>query len=456
MVEAIADVPFYLVSVFIGIFILTYALIIYSKFNKHFAAFLGGVLVLLTAWLTRFILSEPLFTDEIMIEALSDDLIILAIIVGNLIIVDVGSKSGLFHFVSIKILKLTRGDPYKLMLYMGSLCVFLSIVVNNISAILISASLTIIACQKLEINPYSYILGQMVLVNVGGLYTLVSSVPNIIIGTTLEKELNFPGYFGYFSFLQIGIVVGTVMVLVTFFAFRYLLPTPNSPMSIEDRRKVVDEFDEWAAVTNKRFFWLTALILTVMVFLFVISSFIGLSVLVISLVGALAILLVSGQDFDEAIEAVDWPLLAFFTGLFVVVTSLKLVGAINMLAEFLESTVGTNLIIASVIILIVSAVLSGIVDNIVIAAALTPVIVTISEATGLNVIVLGWALIIGANLGGNFTPIGGPSNVIGISILAKRTGQKISWGDWKVPATMTLIQLVVGIILIVILSLLIG
>ncbi|MHA2364249.1 MAG: SLC13 family permease [Candidatus Hodarchaeales archaeon] len=456
MSEPIPDVPLYLIAVFIGIFIVTYALIIYSKFNKHFAAFLGGVLVLITAWLTRFVEGDPLFTDEVMVEALTDDLIILAIIVGNLIVVDVGSKSGLFHFISIKILKLTKGDPSRLMLYMGILCVTLSVVVNNISAILISSSLTILACQKLEINPYSYIMGQMILVNVGGLYTLVSSVPNIIIGTTLEKELDFPGYFGYFEFIQVGFIVATIIVFVTFISFRFLLPTPESVVSKEERQKIVDEFDEWAAVTDKNFFILTALVLTAMIFLFIISSFIGLSVVEISLAGAVAILLVSGEDFDKAIEAVDWPLLSFFAGLFVVVTSLKLIGAIKMLADFLQSIVGTNLIIAAIVILIASAFLSGIVDNIVIAAALTPVILTISEATGMSVLVLGWALIIGANLGGTFTPIGGPSNVIGISILAKRTGQKIGWGDWKIPAIVTLIQIVIGLFLITLMAILLG
>jgi Na+/H+ antiporter NhaD/arsenite permease-like protein len=193
-----------------------------------------------------------------------------------------------------------------------------------------------------------------------------------------------------------------------------------------------------------------------MIFLFVLSTFIGLSVLDISLLGATAMILVSGVDFDDAIKAVDWPLLAFFAGLFVLVSSLDLVGVINILAELIQSSVGTNLVIAALVILWISAILSGIVDNIVIAAALAPMILTVSDATGMSVLVLGWALIIGANLGGDFTPIGSPSNVIGMSILSKRTGDKIGWGGWKTPAIITVIHLIVASGILVVMAILLG
>ena len=440
-----------LLLIFIGILVVTYALIIYQSFNKHFAAFIGGILVLIAVWAVPLFLGIQLFTNEELVEHLAADLIILAIIVGNLIVVDIGSKSGLFHFISIKILKLTRGSPTRLMLYMGLLSVVLSVVVNNISAILISASLTILACQKLELNPQPYIMSQMILVNVGGLYTLVSSVPNIIIGTTLGDG------FGYLEFLfPYGIVIASILILTSFLSYRVLLPAPKGIATKEDREAIVATFDEWAAVTDKRFFYATTLILLVMILLFVSSTILGIDIVTISLAGAVAILLVSRVDFDTAIEAVDWPLLAFFTGLFTVISALDLIGAIGLLAQILGDVVGSDVIIAAIIILWVSAVMSGIVDNIVIAAALAPVIVTISAASGMSIIVLGWALIIGANLGGDFTPIGSPSNVIGISILAKRTGKTIGWGGWRIPATVTLIHLTIATFLITLMAILIG
>ncbi len=431
--------------IFVIIFVITYWLIIDHRVNKHFAAFLGGTLVLLAAWATRFITNDfqPLISEDALIEHMGADIVILVIIVGNLIVVDVGLKSGLFHFISIKILKLTHGDPKRLLLYMGLLSVALSVVVNNISAILISASLTILACERLDYDPHPYIISQMVLVNVGGLYTLVSSVPNIIIGTELGIS--------YFEFLQVGVVIASYLVIISLVAFLILLKLPKPTLSPEDREKIVKEFDEWAAVTNRRFFNATALILTVMVILFLFSSWIGLSIMTISLAGAVAMLIVSGVDFDEALKALDWPLLAFFTGLFVVIAALDLVGVITTLATGIKFLMGDNIFVAALVILILSSILSGIVDNIVIAAALAPIVSEVSTSPD-QAFILGWALVIGANLGGGFTPIGAPSNVIGIGILSKRTGKKIGWSGWKIPALMTVLMLLSSALFIVLLT----
>ena len=185
--------------IFVTIFIITYAMIINQRINKHLAAFLGSVMAILAGWLTG------LFDEDMLVEHLRGDFLVLTIIIGNLIVVNVASKSGLFYYMSIKILKLTRGEPLKLMIYMGLLSVILSVVVNNIPAVLISASLTLIACERLDYKPYPFVLVQMMLVNVAGMYTLVSSLPNIIIGTELG--------IGYLEFLGIrdGFIVDSTI-----------------------------------------------------------------------------------------------------------------------------------------------------------------------------------------------------------------------------------------------------
>ncbi len=255
-------------TIFLGIFLLTYWMIISPKFNKNYSAFFGGTLVLVAGWLFHQ------FSELELVAHLEADFLVLAIIVGNLLVVDVGSKSGLFHFISIKILKLTKGSPIRLMIYMGMLSIALSIVVNNISAILIAGSLTIIACQRLDYDPYPYLMSEMILVNVGGLYTLVSSVPNIIIGTELGIS--------YIDFLKVSIIAATLLIIASYATFFITLRLPKSSLSAEEREKAVSEFDEWAAVHDKRFFFATAIILGLMVFFYAISSFINLGLATIS------------------------------------------------------------------------------------------------------------------------------------------------------------------------------
>ena len=423
-------------TIFLTIFVITYWMIIDPRINKHLAAFVGGVMAITAGWGTG------LFTEDELLDHLKGDLLILLIILGNLIVVDVASKSGLFYYISIKLLKKTRGEPMKLLVYMGLLSVMLSIIVSNISAILITASLTIIACERLDYDPYPYILVEMILVDVAGLFTLVSSLPNIIIGTELGID--------YIEFLKIGVVVATILTIVFYILVFIMLKVPQASLSKKQREKIVDEFDEWSAVESKKNFYASAIILFLMIVLFVLSSIIHLGIATISLIAAAAMLIFSGADYDKAIDSVDWPLLTFFMGLFIVIAGLDFSGAIFKMAEIIENISGGNIIVAICVILWASAIFSGIVDNIVIAVALAPVIETVAATTG-HELILAWALILGANLGGGLSPVGSPSNLIGINILAKRTGKHIGWSEWlKKPGLMTLILLIVANVIILV------
>ena len=424
------------VIIFTLVWAVTYAVIISGKTNKHFAAFFGGTVAVGVAWVFRS------FTEIEIVEHLTGDLIILAIIAANLIIVDTSTKSGIFNYIAIKILKLTKGQPLSILLYMGLLSVFLSIVVNNISAILVCASLTIIACKRLEYDPKPFIMAEMILVNVGGLYTLVSSVPNLIIATELEIT--------YLEFLAYGSVFATVLVITSFVYFLLFFKMPKSRKTKEEQERIVNAFDEWEAVQNRKVFYLTAIVLGTMVVLFAISNFISLSIALISISTAIVLMILTKSDFDDTLQVIDWPLLSFFLGLFIVVAALDIVGALELVGNFIEWASFGNNYIGSIVILWFGAILSGIVDNIVIAAALSPLISSLSES-GLSKTPLTWSLIVGANLGGNFTPLGSPSNVVGIAMLYKATGIKIGWSKWGSLMIVTVIHLVISTIIILIL-----
>jgi len=430
---------------FIAIFVLTYVLIIHPRVNKHYAAFAGGIMVMVAGWFLEKIGKEGINETEL-IHHLEGDFLILAIIIGNLLVVDVGLKSGLFHYISIKILKLTEGDPDKLLIYMGILCIVLSIIINNISAILITASLTVLACERLDYDPFPYIMAEMVLVNVGGIFALTSSIPNIIIGAELEID--------YIAFLKIGAIVATFLIFLSFLLFKFMLKIPKTGMDEAHRKRIVKEFDEWAAVTNMKVFWSTVIVIVGMIILFILSGIIGMGLATISLLSAGVLITLTKADFDHSIEGIDWPLLSFFLGLFICIAALDISGVMSELAEMVQNTVGDNEILAIFVILFVSGILSGIVDNIVVAAAFAPIIVTVAASPELDMLLLGWALILGCNLGGNLSPVGAPSNVIGINILAKR-GKVVSWGEWKLPASIVMIQLVAGFIFLILASLII-
>ncbi len=106
----------------------------------------------------------------------------LGVIIGSSIFVEIASRSGIFTWSAIRLLKASRGDPWRLLLLLGVLTLAFSAFLNNVTAMIIVGSLTVVACRSLGLQARSFLLVEAFLTNVGGLLTLISSLPNIILG----------------------------------------------------------------------------------------------------------------------------------------------------------------------------------------------------------------------------------------------------------------------------------
>ncbi len=95
---------------------------------------------------------------------------------------------------------------------------------------------------------------------------------------------------------------------------------------------------------------------------------------VVALLGAGLLVLISKVSTEEAIADVEWETLVFFMGLFVMVGALVETGIIKALADFLAQETSGRLLLATMVLLVVSMVLSGIVDNIPYVATMAPVV----------------------------------------------------------------------------------
>ncbi len=431
--------------VFVGILIITYIGIIHKDFDKVMAAALGGLFSIIVG----SIVGIPLI-GETSHEGLLrvHDLMILAVILGNLLMVEVATEVGLFQYISIKLLKQTKGDPVRLFWLLGALTMGLSAVVNTISAILVVGALTFVICEELGYDPWPYLIMEIVVTNTGGLTTLISSPTNLIIGVQFG--------IGYMKFLSVALIAGIPMFFLVMFMFRKML-TLESNLNEEVRQQKIEAFDEWSVVKDKKAFYKTAVVFTLSMISFIISDFIGIDLAVLAIGGALFMVLAAGTTLDQMLPRVDWSLLTFFQGLFIIIAALDEVGVMKALANALTKVLGDKTWLAGVMVLWFSGIISGILDNIVLAAALAPVLKDATAATGLNPDVIAWALIFGTNLGGGFTPIGAPPVVLGLSLYYKKTGKKVGWIEFfKLAGTVTLVRMVYSTIFLIIYALIIS
>ncbi|RMG26955.1 MAG: hypothetical protein D6732_20760 [Methanobacteriota archaeon] len=438
MTMSTEELNYFNIVVMLVIFVITYYLIIKKSFDKNIAAALGA----LTALVAGEILSA-FDQEEFLAVDLGHDYLILAILLGNLLMVVVASEVGLFQFISIKLLKATKGDPRYLYFSLGTLTLLLSSLVNTIPAILVVGALTIVACSELNYNPRPFILMEIVVTNTGGLTTLISAITNLIIAIP----------FGI-AFIRFTVIAGplAMILFVISMVFMYYAVPIEKGMDPKKRMEKINSFNEWSVIDDKVKFYKTSAVFALSMLMLLLSDTIGFSIAVISVGGGLLMMYASGKKFEQVLPKVDWTLLTFFASLFVLIKVLEIVGVLRILAEVLVFFLGSNNLIASLILLLFSTIISGVLDNVVLAVTLTPIIQDIAATTSLDAGPLVWALIIGTNLGGGLTPIGAPPCVLGLGILQRETGQKVGWGEFfKTVGMATIIRLVVAAIYLAIL-----
>ena len=175
---------------------------------------------------------------------------VIAIILGSGLFIDVVSRSGIFTWTAILLTKKSLGDPLKLLIYYSLITVLFSAVLNNVAAMMIVGSLTMVSLEKLDRKELllGFLLTEGLLTNVGGLLTLISSVPNIILGNMAEI-----GYVSFFAKAGPYVVIATAMTI--YMAVKLFKITPLK--TDEEKQKaaeLVASFDETDGIESNAFF----------------------------------------------------------------------------------------------------------------------------------------------------------------------------------------------------------
>ncbi|MEM8679914.1 MAG: SLC13 family permease, partial [Planctomycetota bacterium] len=345
---------------------------------------------------------------------------VIAIILGSSLFVDITSKSGLFTWIAIKVTKASGGDPLKLLIFYGIMTVVFSAVLNNVTAMIIVGSLTAVSLNKLQRNDklLGFLLIEGLLTNIGGLLTLISSVPNIIVGTA--ANISFVEFF----YKACPYVV--VATLVTLWMGSRLMGVRGlrTPEEKAAARELVAGFDETDGIQSWAFFWFGAVMLLLFIVTIATTSVLpvisDLQMGFVALAFAAVMLLRYKSTADDFYRALDWDLLAFFVALFVVINVMEHAQVLASIGQALEVVIGWGPVKGTASVLLASAGFSSVTDNIPLAAMLAKILgalgTPINTATT-TASPLWWAVIFGANLGGNLTPIGSASTLVAVTIM---------------------------------------
>lgn len=365
----------------------------------------------------------------------------LILIIGIMIIIEIADESGLFQLVAAYVIKRSNGNPVQLMIIFCFLAVISSAILNNIVTVMMLIPLTIMISRILNTNPTPYILTQAVLVNIGGTIFSISSIPNILI--TTESNISFSEFFlniGIFSFI-------VVCLTIPFFLFLY-----KSQLTYPDENlvEILHEFDVWNVVQSKGLFFtsLVSIITLILAFFFIPTNILPPDIIAISLAMILVFIThFQKVDEDAILKKLDYQLLLYLLGIFVIAGGLEETGVIATLGLYLNNLGGhLNPLLQILFIMWISAILSSLIDNIPITKVLIPVVHDFipSTITGESAKRYYYGLSIGANWGDNLTPLG--DNILVVNISAKNKRPIKIMDFWRLGFVTTIYQLVLATI----------
>jgi Na+/H+ antiporter NhaD/arsenite permease-like protein len=407
------------------IFVGAYVLIATEWVHRVVVALVGAALMLLFQIVDAH---DAFFSEEFGIEWN-----VIMLLFGMMIIVGVLRHTGVFEYLAIWSAKRAKGRPFTVMTMLILITAGASALLDNVTTLLLVAPVTILITERLGAPATPFVIAEVLASNIGGTATLVGDPPNIIIAS--EAGLSYLDFLA--NLLPIVVILLLVFLLMARRTFASALTF--HPEQVTE----VMELDEREALVPGPLLPRALAVLGVVTLGFVLQGQLDYDPAVVALMGAGVLLLVAKSDPDRFLAEVEWHTLAFFMGLFIMVGALVKTGVIEDLAAWVTDVTGGDLFAATMLILIVSAVLSAIVDNIPYVATMAPLVAQLAVTIPGDTTVLWWALALGADLGGNATSIGASANVVALGV-AERAGFKIRFTEYLrygVPVTLVTVAL---------------
>jgi len=382
---------------FIGIFTETI-----HGFSRVKVAMLGALVMLVVGQSYGFYSPEKAF------EAVDWNVVFL--LAAMMAIVAMMIKTGGFEVLAFRIGKFARGRQFLLLAMLGTAVTVISLLLDNVTTVVIFGPLIVLICQKMKVNAIPYLMAAALLSDTGGVATLVGDPPNLMIGSAAN--------IAFTPFVEkMGLIV-LVAWLATLFFLRLLFKSDLD-------KKAEGTFDDVIPYKDKSLWNKSLLVLALMVVLFIIHNQIHWEPWMVAVVGLIILsLLAKSLEFEEVMHEVEIPLLMFFIALFMIVGGVENSEFLQYLGQFIIPFVKDDFMLACIVLMWVAAIMSAAIDNIPFTAAMIPIILSL-EAQGINVAALWWCLALGVGMGGNGTHIGSTANVYIVTVserLARQEG----------------------------------
>lgn len=398
---------FYL-TIGVLIFIVTFYFIITEKISSAWATMLGGLIMALIG----------ILNEEQALKAIYERLEILLLLIGMMMMVHIISETGVFQWFAIKVAQFTKGEPFRLIVMLSLITALCSAFLDNVTTILLMAPISILLANELRIDPFPFVMTEIMSANIGGLATLIGDPTQLIIGS--EGELGFNAFLANtapMAIISMIILLGNVY----FFYCR--------KMHISRDLKIrIMEIDSSRSLKDIEVLKVSMIIFSMVLIGFVLNNFINKGLAIIALSGAMFLVVLTKKEPKEILVNVEWETLFFFIGLFMMITGIENLHIIDFIGNKLADFTKGNFKLALISITWLSGMFTSVIGNVANAATVSKIVnVMLPTFQGQdNLNALWWALSFGSCLGGNLTILASATNVVAVAA-SKKAGCKIDF-----------------------------
>lgn len=398
---------FYL-TIGVLIFIVTFYFIITEKISSAWATMLGGLVMALIG----------ILNEEQALKAIYERLEILLLLIGMMMMVHIISETGVFQWFAIKVAQFTKGEPFRLIVMLSLITALCSAFLDNVTTILLMAPISILLANELRVDPFPFVMTEIMSANIGGLATLIGDPTQLIIGS--EGELGFNAFLtntAPMAIISMIILLGNVY----FFYCR--------KMHISRDLKIrIMEIDSSRSLKDIKILKVSMIIFSMVLIGFVLNNFINKGLAIIALSGAMFLVVLTKKEPKDILGNVEWETLFFFIGLFMMITGIENLHIIDFIGNKLADFTKGDFKLALISITWLSGMFTSVIGNVANAATVSKIVnVMLPTFQGQdNLNALWWALSFGSCLGGNLTILASATNVVAVAA-SKKAGCKIDF-----------------------------
>ena len=390
------------------VFLTVFYLMITEKVPSAWATMLGGLVMALIG----------IINEENALEAIYERLEIIFLLVGMMIIVHIISETGVFQWFAIKVAQLVRGEPFRLIVLLSVVTALCSAFLDNVTTILLMAPVSILLANQLKLDPFPFIISEVMSANIGGVATLIGDPTQLIIGS--EGNLGFNEFLMNTS----PMAIISMIILITNVYFLY-----GRKMHVSRELKArIMELDSSRSLKDIKLLKEAMIIFSLVLAGFILNNFIDKGLAIIALSGAIILVTLAKREPKEVLNNVEWDTLFFFIGLFMMIRGIENLHIIDIIGEKLIDITAGNFNMALAAITWLSAGFTSIIGNVANAATVSKIVevmIPSFEKIG-NTQAFWWALSFGSCLGGNISMLASATNVVAVGAAGK-AGCKIDF-----------------------------